>query len=191
MKKLTAADKAISFQAKDLNGSTINLADYKGQKVLLSFFRKAACPFCNLAMQQLIRNHQKFEEKGIKVVALFASTKKEVEKYAGTQKPPFPIIPDADFKIYGKYGIESSYGGMLQTMFNPAKVWKALRGGFFSLSTVPQDPVLPAEILINENQEIHRAYYGQNYDDHLSVAEILQWEYPTNLEYQLAGNATV
>ena len=111
MKKLIKHNPAITFTSSDTKGDVINLADYKGQKVFLTFFRKAACPFCNMNIQQLIKNHSKFEEKGIKVIALFASTKEEVEKYAGKQPPPFPIIPDGDFKIYGKYGIDTSYIG--------------------------------------------------------------------------------
>ena len=95
-------------------------------------------------------------------------------KYAGKQTPPFPIIADEKFEIYKKYGISISYGGMLKTMLNPVKVWKAVKGGFFSLRTIPQDPVLPAEILINEDQTVQLAYYGNDYDDHLSVDEMLQ-----------------
>ncbi len=176
MSKVKKGQKAIQFVGTDLQENRIDLNDFKGKKVLLSFFRKAACPFCNLAMQQLIRRHEELKMQEIEVIALFASSAYEVQRYAGKQNPEFPIIPDEHFKIYSRYGLETSYFGMLKTMLNPAKVWKAMKGGFFSLRTVPQDPVLPAEILINEDQEIHRAYYGKDYDDHLSVDEILAWE---------------
>ena len=182
MEKLEFGQLAISFAGTDVYGSKIDLKDYQGQKVVLSFFRKAACPFCNMAMQQLIKRHTEFEAKGIKIITLFASTKDDVLKYAGKQTPPFPIIADEKFEIYKKYGISISYGGMLKTMLNPVKVWKAVKGGFFSLRTIPQDPVLPAEILINEDQTVQLAYYGNDYDDHLSVDEMLQWTPITSLE---------
>jgi len=176
MIRLEENNLAIPFTTTDLKSNPINLEDYKGQKVLLTFFRKAACPFCNMNIQQLIRNYPKFEEKGIKIIALFASTKEAVEKYAGKQNPPFPIIPDGDFKIYGKYGIDISYVGMLKSMFNPKKVLKAMFGGFFSLRTTLEDPVIPADFLIDEHQYIFRAYYGEDYDDHIPISEVLAWK---------------
>lgn len=175
MEKIKTGNKAIYFKSSDLNGNSIDLAAYKGKKVLISFFRKAACPFCNMGIQELIKRHSEFEEKGIKVITLFASSKEEILKYAGKQNPPFPIIADADYEIYNKYGIETAISGMLKTMLNPSKVLKAIKGGFFSLRTVVQDPVLPADFLIDENQEVYRAHYGKDYDDHLSIDEILNW----------------
>ena len=190
MKQLESNQTAVQFTSTDIYGNKIDLIKYLGQKVLLSFFRKAACPFCNMAIQQLIKRHSEFESKGIKIIALFASTKDDVLKYAGKQSAPFPIIADGKNEIYEKYGIGQSYIGMLKTMLNPVKVWKAINGGFFSLRTVPQDPVLPAEILINENQTVQRAYYGSDYDDHLSVDKILQWRYQTSSEQELTLSTT-
>ena len=175
MKKLIAGNSAIHFKQTDLNGNRVDLSAYKGKKLLISFFRKAACPFCNMALQELIKSHKALQAHGVQVIVLFASPKEEVLKYAGKQNPPFPIIPDGDFKIYRQYGIEVSYLGMVKSMFNPAKVWKAMTGGFFSLRSTTQDPVIPADFLIDENQEIHTAYYGKDYDDHLAVSEILTW----------------
>ncbi len=175
MNKLAKGKAVIPFQTTDLEGKAVNLADYQGQKVLLTFFRKASCPFCNMGIQQLIKHHQQFEEKGIKIIALFASPKEQVEKYAGQQQAPFPIIPDGEFEIYRQYGVEVSYAKMLKSMVNPVKVGKAMFGGFFSLRSMTQEPVIPADFLIDEQQNIHRAYYGQDYDDHLPIAEVLNW----------------
>ncbi|MEM6377348.1 MAG: peroxiredoxin family protein [Bacteroidota bacterium] len=191
MKKLESSQTAVPFISTDIYGKEIDLKNYQGQRLVLSFFRKAACPFCNMAMQQLIKRHPEFEAEGIKIIALFASTKDDVLKYAGKQNAPFPIIADGENEIYKKYGIGLSYVGMLKTMLNPVKVWKAIRGEFFSLRTVPQDPVLPAEILINEDQTVQRAYYGSDYDDHLSVDEILQWAYETSLQQNVKLSATI
>ena len=175
MKKIIAGGTAIPFEAKDLEGNLIRLEDYKGKRLLISFFRKAACPYCNMGIQTLIRNHKKLEEHNIHVIVLFASSKEEVEKYAGKQNPPFPIIPDEEFKIYKKYNVQVSYAGMLKTMLNPLKVIKAMFGGFFSLKTMVEEPVIPADFLIDENQRISKAYYGKDFDDHLAISNILEW----------------
>lgn len=175
MNKILEGTSAIQFKAKSIDGNVVDLKDYKGKKILLSFYRKAACPFCNMGIQELIKKHDEFENRGIKVLVLFASPKEEVIKYAGKQNPPFPIIPDGEFELYGKYGVGLSYIGMMKSMFNPLKVVKALTGGFFNLKTMTDEPVIPADFLIDENQNIHKAYYGKDYDDHIPVSEVLAW----------------
>lgn len=176
MSRLKVGASALKFIGEDLHGNMVNLTNFKGQKVYLAFFRKAACPFCNMGLQELIRKHDEFEKKGIKVIALFASPKAELLKYAGKQKAPFPIIADGNYKIYDQYGIKSSVIGMLMTSFNPVKVLKAIKGDFFSAKTTFQDPVMPADFLLDEMHNVMRAHYGKTYDDHLSVNEILEWD---------------
>lgn len=63
MKNLKKGTSAIPFKGIDLDGNTIDFKDFKGQKVLLSFFRKAACPFCNMGLQELIKRHEEFEKR--------------------------------------------------------------------------------------------------------------------------------
>ncbi len=175
MKKLKEGDSIDLFVATDINRNETRLKNYKGKKLYLVFFRKAACPFCNMALRDLIVNHDEFKKKGIETLAIFASPRAEILKYAGKQNAPFPIIPDPDYKIYKRYGVDISYKGMLKTSFNIKKVLKAIRGGFFSAKTTFQDPVLPADFLIDENLIIKKAHYGKTYDDHLLVSEVLNW----------------
>jgi len=87
-------DKIIDFELTDYLGNRIKSSDYKGQKVYLSFFRGASCPFCNLRVHQLIKNYSKFEANKIQIITFFAATKEEINKYAGKQNAPFTIIPD-------------------------------------------------------------------------------------------------
>jgi peroxiredoxin len=176
MKHLAKNNAAIPFTGTDIFDNTIQLKDYKGKKVLLVFFRVATCPFCNMAIQDLIRNHSEFEKKGIQIIGVFSSTKKEILKYAGKQKPPFPILADPKFEIYKAYGVETSYGGMMKSMLNPKNVFKAMFGGFFSLRSMKDKPIIPADFLIDEAQNIHKAYYGKDFGDHILVTEVLEWK---------------
>ncbi len=174
MAQLTLKDKAPQFIGTDIKGNTINLNDYKGDKVLLAFFRVATCPFCNMAVQELIRGHEELEKKGIKVIAFFASTTEEINKYAGKQNPPFPIVADPGFKIYKQYKVQVSFGGMIKTMINPVKVFKAMTSGFFNLKSMKDRPIVPADFIIDENQTIINAHYGKDFGDHIPVSEILK-----------------
>ena len=171
--KLKNKDKAIDFSVSDYLNNQITLSDYKGKKVLLSFFRGAACPFCNMRVRELINNYPKFEEKGIVIIAFFASTKEEINEYAGKQKAPFAIIPDPTLKFYTKYGVEQSPFGMLKTMLKPLKMIKMMQSGFFNLKSDKDKPIVPADFLIDENQMILKTYYGKDFGDHMSIEDIL------------------
>lgn len=127
------------------------------------------------SIRQLLHLATTLEKNNIKVITFFASSKEEVLKYAGKQNPPFSIIPDKDFEIYEKYGVEVSYLGMMKTMLNPFQNFKAMTGRFFSLKTMAEEPVMPADFLIDGSQKVYKAYYGKDYDDHIPVSEILAW----------------
>lgn len=43
--KLKKGDKAIGFKTEDILGNKIDLEEFRGKKVLLSFYRGASCPF--------------------------------------------------------------------------------------------------------------------------------------------------
>lgn len=69
--RLNIADKAPDFEAIDTNGEYINLSNYKGQKVLIAFFRYAGCPVCNYRVHKLIENYNKIQSKGYNIIAVF------------------------------------------------------------------------------------------------------------------------
>ena len=77
---------SVNDTTEDYLDNKINLNDYKGEKVFLSFFRDASCPFCNIRLNQIIKNFTIFQEKEIKIIAFFASSKKEILKYASDNK---------------------------------------------------------------------------------------------------------
>ena len=176
MKKIEKNTLAIEFTSVDYLGESIDLNDYKGKKVLLSFFRGASCPFCNLRINQLINQFSDFEKQEIQIITFFAASKEEISEYAGKQKAPFPIIPDPNLKIYKKYGVEKSSLGMIRTMINPSKMIKVMFSGFFNMKSIKDKPIVPADFLISENQIIHRVHYGKDFGDHIAIPEILDWK---------------
>ncbi len=176
MKKLRNADLAVEFRLDDYLGHNIDSTNYKGKKLLLSFFRAASCPFCNLRVNQLINRDADFKERQIEIISFFAATQAEITQYAGKQNAPFPIIPDPNLEVYKKYGVEESRSGMFKAMLKPLKMIEVMTSGFFNLRSIKEKPLIPAEFLIDENQYIFRAYYGKDFGDHLPIAEILNWD---------------
>jgi len=173
--RLLSSQQAPNFSLTDYQGNNINLQEYAGKKVLLSFFRGAACPFCNLRVNQLINRYDEFVISEIQVLIFFAATGEEIFQYAGQQQAPFSIIPDPQEDIYKKYGIESSHSGMFKAMIQPFKMMSMMSSGFFNLKSMRDKPLIPADFLINRDQTIHQAYYGKDFGDHLSIDRILEW----------------
>jgi len=176
MKKLKENTLAPEFIETDYLGKSIDIQNYKGKKVLLSFFRGASCPFCNLRINQLINRYSEFEKQGIEIIIFFAASKEEISKYAGKQEAPFSIIADPNLEIYKKYKVESSPLGAIKTMINPFKMIKVMFRGFFNIKSIKDKPIVPADFLIDENQIIHRTYYGKYFGDHITIPEILDWK---------------
>jgi thioredoxin-dependent peroxiredoxin len=169
-------DKAIPFSMDDYLGNRINLTAYRGKRVLLSFFRWASCPFCNLRIRQLIKTYPEFEKRKIEIITFFAASKEEIAAYAGKQHAPFPIIPDRNLEMYVQYGIEASYSGMFKSLLKPLEMIRILSNGFFNIRTMHKKPILPADFLIDENQYMYRVYYGKDFGDHLPIEDVLEWK---------------
>ena len=63
--KLKQGQSAPAFAAQDVFGNTIDLKDYAGHKLMISFYRFSSCPFCNLRVQQILTRFDAFEERGL------------------------------------------------------------------------------------------------------------------------------
>lgn len=176
MKRLTKADAAPTFIAKDYLGNAIDLGNYSDFKVLLSFFRGATCPFCNLRLNQLIHAYPEFEKKGIEIIAIFAASGSEILAHGGDRVCPFPIVADPALEIYMKYAVEKSSLGMIRTLIKPLKMIRVMFSGYFNLNSVSDRPIVPADFLIDRDQNIHTAYYGSDFGDHTPVKDILDWK---------------
>ena len=88
--RIKAGEKAREFSVKDIEGNPISLGDYQGKYVLLSFFRFASCPFCNLRVHRLSQRYDEWQAKGLEVIAVFESSSQTMQRFVGKQAPPFP-----------------------------------------------------------------------------------------------------
>jgi peroxiredoxin Q/BCP len=171
--RLRDGEKAINFTVTDLAGKTISLEDFKDKKILLSFYRYASCPLCNLRISQLIQQYDEMKKKGLVIISFFQSPKESMLKYVGKQNVPFPLIPDPEREIFRLYRIEKSWfkyvlGGISGKMF------KALRKGYKIKDQEGQQNLVPADFLI-ENMIIKKAYYGKTIADHIAFKDIIRF----------------
>lgn len=170
--RLSAGQAAPDFEVTDIStGMPLTLADFRGHKLLLSFHRYAACPFCNLHVHELSKSYAEFEKQGMKVLALFRSGPERTLEQYGSREVPFQIAADPKLSAYRAYGIEQSLLGMLVSFIHPRGLYATLKG-FFPGKVDGEVRSLPADFLVTPDQKIARAYYSTNITQHLALSEI-------------------
>jgi len=153
-----------------------NLVDLKKRRrpVLLSFYRYASCPVCNLRMQELIRSHPRLTAAGLDLIAVFQSPAEVVACYVGRQDAPFPIVPDHELVLYRRFGVEANWGGLFTgSVLRAAKT--AIGSGFKPGRIDGPLSRLPADLLIGADGRVAIAYYGKDINDHLPLPDIEHW----------------
>jgi peroxiredoxin Q/BCP len=174
--RLSAGLNAPTFQADDIFGSRIDLQAYRGQPVLLSFFRNAACAICNLRVHHLIEKYPAYHAAGLDIIAVFESPRENLLQYVGKQDAPFPIIGDPGAELYDLYAVETSEekaNASIQDPATPSRVQEASAAGFELTREEGSNFFrMPAEFLIDVNGVIRQAFYSDIVGDHLPFADI-------------------
>lgn len=176
--KLKQGETATDFAIKDIYGKNVKLSDFKGKKILLSFFRNVNCPFCNLRVHDLTKRKQEFDKQNVQMIFLFESSSKLLLISTFHQGvSPIPLIGDPEKLIYKQYQVEASLFGMLKTFIAP-NTFKLIEES--KKLNLPKEEdkaatksLMPADFLIDENFVIQQAYYGQNMADHIPLEAIL------------------
>ncbi|HEY9535183.1 MAG TPA: thioredoxin-dependent thiol peroxidase [Mucilaginibacter sp.] len=119
-----AGSKAPDFTAKDQNGETVSLLDFRGKTVILYFYPKDDTPGCTAEACDFRDNYQSLIGKGFQVVGVSTDDEKSHKKFVTKHSLPFPLIADTDHSIveaYGVWGEKNMYGkkymGTLRTTF--------------------------------------------------------------------------
>jgi peroxiredoxin len=173
--RLTAGDKARDFEVKDLSGSKVSLGEYRGKRLMLSFYRYASCPLCNLRVHELAGHYDSMKEKGLLMLAFFQSPEDSIRRYVGKQDPPFRIVADPERKVYRLYGVESSWAGFLKGSLRVSSMIAAAGKGFFPGKMEGDKAMIPADFLIGPDLIVERAYYGADIGDHMPLEDITAW----------------
>jgi len=174
--RLQAGEPAKPFEVTDIIGNPIRLQDYAGQKLMLSFYRYASCPLCNLRVHQLAMRQDEFKNKEMNLLAFFQSPQASIARYVGRQDVPFPMVADPERKVYGQYGVESSWAGFfIAGVTKLPHLIRASLKGFFPGKMEGQTALVPADFLIGPDLKIEVAYYGNDIGDHLPMKAIDAW----------------
>jgi peroxiredoxin len=177
--QLKSGNAAPAFETWDVSGTRrIDLSSYRGRHVLLSFYRYASCPLCNLRVHDLAKKHADWHWRGLDMLAVFQSPADKMRQYVGGQHTPFPLIPDPDpdpdQKLYALYGVGHSWAGFLKAWGTRLpEIGRSVMGkGYLPGSVEGGIHRIPADFVIDPHGRIAEAFYGQDIGDHLPVERI-------------------
>ena len=172
--KLIEGNKLDEIILPSISGKEFNTNKLKGKKILLSFFRFATCPLCNLRIHEIVKNYNQFG-KNFEIVIIFNSSELYLTKTMKKHNAPFTILADENFKYFSKYGVEKSFVKfMIGSIIGFVRVLNASFKGFFAMDLKGMT-IVPVDVLINEKGIIEKVHYGDNTTDHLSLNEIKEF----------------
>lgn len=167
--RLQPGSPAPAFTTVDYQGNPVSLQALAGRKVLLSFYRYASCPFCNLRIHHLRQRSAEWQARGLDMVAVFQSPAASIRDYAVGETVEFAIVPDPELQLYRRYGVESSWLAFAKSGLRAADLAKATAKGFLPGKVEGDMNRVPADFLIDEQGIVRVAFYGKDIGDHLDI----------------------
>ncbi|HEX9628163.1 MAG TPA: redoxin domain-containing protein [Acidiferrobacterales bacterium] len=166
-------DKPPAVDLPGIDGTRFSTESLAGRRFMLSFFRFAACPFCNLRVHELVTRFAELGD-GFTVVAIFDSPLDNLKRNAGRQRPPFPMLADEGNVYHRLYGVERSFLGLLKgaILRLPSVLYGVVGKGYVPLSFKGHLATLPADLLVDERGVVRVAHYGSDPGDHLPFERV-------------------
>lgn len=166
------------IQLMSIDGKAFRSEDLAGRRYMISFFRFASCPFCNLRMHSLVKRYAELGDD-FTIVAIFDSPLDNLREQTEGHHAPFPVLADETNTYYRQYGIKYSVLGIFVGMLKrfPSLLKATLMHGYWPLKIKGKMHTMPADFLVDEQGTIQTAYYGKDEGDHLSFDIIKQFSH--------------
>ncbi|HSL16173.1 MAG TPA: thioredoxin-dependent thiol peroxidase [Actinomycetota bacterium] len=138
MSRLEPGEEAPRFALVDQHGATIELADYRGRKVLVYFYPEADTPGCTTQSCDLRDHRQELGAIGVDVIGI--SPDAPIDQLAFDKKYAlgFPLLADRD------HAVAEAWGTWVERERDGRRWMGILRSSF----------------LIDEEGRVERAWYG-------------------------------
>lgn len=105
------ANPAPSFPMEDVQGNTVQLSDFLGQKPIFLNFWASTCPPCKQEMPDIQALYEQYGDQIqfvlVNVGAAMNDTREKAQSYLSEEKFTFPVYYDVDYQAITAYGLNS------------------------------------------------------------------------------------
>jgi peroxiredoxin Q/BCP len=106
-------DPAPDFELPDQDGRPLKLSDYRGQRLVVYFYPKAATPGCTTQACGVRDRHADYEAAGAAVVGISPDPVAKIKRFHEQEGLNFALLSDEDHAVAQAYGVwvqKSMYG---------------------------------------------------------------------------------
>jgi thioredoxin-dependent peroxiredoxin len=103
---------APDFSLPSMEGSLVNLKDYKGKWVVLYFYPKDFTSGCTLEAHNFERDLTKYQSHNAIILGVSADTVQSHKDFCAKEGLNFKVLADPELKAVTKYGSAMEHGGV-------------------------------------------------------------------------------
>jgi peroxiredoxin len=174
MAQLMVGDAAPEITLPAIDGSTFDMSNMRGKKVILTFFRFSSCPLCNMRIRRITQRWNEFSNDTV-MVGVFDAGVGELQKRMKKHEVPFTLVADEHYDHFEKNGVKKSFGKfMWGAAKSPFTLLQATLRGYVPLTlSISKLSTIPADILIDEHGKVVEAHYCKDTADHMPIDRMI------------------
>jgi len=169
---LSVGDEAPDFELFGIDGKKHQLSSFRGRRVLLSFFRYAACPICLYSVDRMKQQNDLLTRADIVTICVYRSTPKNIEKFASKHmSDDFVALSDKKGGVYISFQVKRSFPAVLRStglgLKNLKQLLPYMRVDNTDFVGNGQHNQLPADFMIDEDGIIVDLFRARIIQDHM------------------------
>jgi len=167
---LTAGAAAPDFDLPELGGGHVRLRDaLRDGPVVISFYRGAWCPYCNMEMQALQAALPAIEAAGGRLITIAPETAAHAGEIRDKGNLTFPLLQDVDNAVSRQYGLVFTLPEALRPIYESFGIDLADSQGNDSFE-LP----IPATYIIASDGRVTHAFVDVDYTKRMEPSEIVE-----------------
>ena len=124
MTRAQAGETAPDFTINDADGKPVSLSDYRGQRVVLYFYPKAATPGCTIQACDFRDNLASLQAAGVQVLGVSPDPEADLVAFREAESLNFPLLSDTERTAIDAYDVwatqtfgDREFTGVLRSTF--------------------------------------------------------------------------
>ncbi len=164
-----AGDKIPDFTLPNSRGEDVAVSDLlKKGPLVISFYRGAWCPYCNLEFKALNDAYPAIREYGAELIAISPNLREKTAQFAAENPFQFDLLSDEGNRVAGEFGLVFTLPDELRPIYEQFGINIPDYNGPDNY-----DIPIPATYVVNTDGSIVHAYVNPDYTQRMEPDEIV------------------